>query len=68
MRMTRILLRAVLLGWAAIAFAAGPARADEITPEHLQAALDAVLSSKMANNYDNALPAMRAVRSSVVEA
>jgi hypothetical protein len=56
--MTRILLRAALIGWAAIAFAAGPARADEITPEHLQAALDAVLSSKMANNYDNALPAI----------
>ena len=58
MRMTRILLRAALIGWAAIAFAAGPARADEITPEHLQAALDAVLSSKMATNYDNALPAI----------
>jgi hypothetical protein len=58
MRITRVLLRAVMLGWAAIALVAGPARADEITPEHLHAALDAVLSSKMANNYDNALPAI----------
>jgi hypothetical protein len=58
MRINRIVLRAVVLGWAAIAIAAGPARADEITPEHLQAALDAVLSSRMSNNYDNALPAI----------
>jgi hypothetical protein len=58
MRIHQTLLRAFLLGWAAIALAAGPARADEITPEHLQAALDAVAASHLASNYDNVLPAV----------
>lgn len=58
MRITQFILRAAILGWAAIALAAGPARADEITPEHLQAALDAVAASRLGNNYDNVLPAV----------
>jgi hypothetical protein len=56
MRLNRIVLRAAVLGWAALAIAAGPARADEITPSHLQAALDAVVASRLNTTYDTVLP------------
>jgi hypothetical protein len=54
--MNRILLRAAMLGWAVAAIAIGPVRADEITPEHLAAALEAVSASNAGRTYDNVLP------------
>ncbi len=56
MLMNRFLLRAAMIGWAMAAVAAGPARADEITPEHLAAALEAVNASSAGRTYDNVLP------------
>ena len=38
--------------------AAVPARAQEISPSHLAAALDVVISTKTGQNFDNVLPAL----------
>ncbi|MBN8996391.1 MAG: DUF2059 domain-containing protein [Rhizobiales bacterium] len=60
MRINRFFLRAAVLGWAAVAVLAGPARADEITPSHLQAALEVITASKLGTTYDAVLPEISA--------
>jgi hypothetical protein len=50
----------ILLGVAALVatamLAAAPLRADEITPDHMAAALEAVRSAKASKGFDNVLP------------
>ena len=43
---------------AALMFSAGPMRAQEISPSHLAAALDVIITTKTAQNFDDVLPAL----------